>query len=106
MAVDNFLVAELVHHHLGNLVTGTPPDINDLVIPLTLGYQTVGVLGFNFLNLGFSGRNDFILLGRNQHVIRAERNASASRQRIAVLHQLVGEDDSFLKPAAPERLID
>ncbi len=49
VTVDDFFVAEFVHHHLGHLVPGTAPDIHHLVVTLALGNQTVLVLSLRSL---------------------------------------------------------
>jgi hypothetical protein len=50
----HFLMLQLVHHRLGNLViASTAPDINNLVVALANRYQTGGVLLLDFLHLGF-----------------------------------------------------
>ncbi len=86
MTVNGFLVTELVHHDLGNLITGTTPDINNLVVALTIGHQTVGVLNFDFFNFSFRRSNDLVFLGRDAHVVGTEGNTRASCQGITILH--------------------
>ena len=86
MTVDGVLLAEFVHHDLGNLIAGAAPDIHDLVVSLALRNQTVGVLGLDFFYFSLSRRNNFILFSRNKHVVGAEGNAGTSRQCITILH--------------------
>ena len=106
MAIDDFFMTELLHHDLGHLVTGTAPDINNLVIALTVGNQTVGVLAFDFFNFALGVGNNFALLRRNQHIVRANRNTGTGRQTIAILHQLVGKNNRFLQTTTTESRID
>ena len=103
LPVDDFLVAELLHHDLGHLIAGTAPDIDHLVVALAVGHQAIGVLALDLLNFLFGRSDDFTLLRRDEHVVRTDRDARTSRQTVAVLHQLVGEYDRFLQPAATER---
>ena len=72
MTVDDFLVAEFVHHHLGDLIPGAPPDIDHFVVALTLGNQAVFILIFDLFDLSLGLGNDLMLLGRNQHIVGAE----------------------------------
>jgi hypothetical protein len=44
-------LAELLHHRLGDLLVGARPDVDDLVVALTVGDQTVRVLVLDLLHL-------------------------------------------------------
>ncbi len=56
--INRLLGGQLVHHGLGNLVTGLTPDIHHLVVTLAIGHQTRGVLRLDFLHLIFGGGQD------------------------------------------------
>jgi hypothetical protein len=96
----------VVHHDLGHLVTGTAPDIDDLVVALTVGHQTVGVLvSISLTSASAAAMISCFLAGTSMSSEQKEMPARVAR-RIAVLHQLVGEDDGFLEAAATEGLVD
>ena len=104
--IDHVFLAQTIHHDLGNLVASTAPDIHDLVVTLANGYQTIGVLRFDLLDLFAGSVEDVCLLGRHLHIAGSERNTGTGGQLEAVLHQLVGEDHGFLQAAATERFVD
>ena len=104
--INDLFMTQLLHHHLGHLVAGAAPDINHLVVAFAIGHETIGVLALDFLHFFFSGRDDFVLLGRHQHIIGADRDAGTGRQPVAVLHQLVGKDHRLFEAAATECRID
>ncbi len=106
LAVDDLLVAELVHHRLGDLIPGPPPDVDDLVVPLALGHETGRVLTLDLLNFLFRLVDDGRLLSRNEQVVDANRKARARRVAEARVHQLVGENYRLADPAATESLVD
>jgi hypothetical protein len=99
-------MGQLIHHGLGHLVTGATPDVDHLVVAFTDGDKAGRVLLLDFLDLCFGCRDQALLLGWHQHVIDADRNAGASGQAEAGLHQLVGEDYGFFQAAATEALVD
>ena len=91
------LGTELVHHGFGNLVVGTRPDIDNLVIALTVGHETRGILILNFLNLSFSNGQDVALVLGNDHVVYANRNTGHRRKTETCVHQAIGKNDRLLE---------
>ena len=91
------LCAELVHHRLCDLIICSGPDIDDLVIALTLGNETRGILLLNLfhLSLGF-GQNAFLGL-RNNQIVDTDRNAGDRCKTKAGVHQAISEYDGFLQ---------
>ena len=73
--VDNRLGRKTFHHRLGDQVVGARPDIDDLVVLLTLGNQTGGVLIFDFFDFCFSLTNDLGFGFRNYKVVNTNRCA-------------------------------
>ena len=106
LIIDDLFTTQLLHHHLGNTIPGLPPDVDHLVVALSISDQAVGVLPFDLLHLLLGRCNDFVFLGRYEHVVRADRNSSTGRQTISVLHQLIGKNYRLFEAAAPKSSID
>ena len=72
------------------------PDVDHLVVALAGGNQTRLVLlpGSRRTSFSASSRIGFFL-GRDDHVIDADRDTRARREAEAGVHQLVGEDHGF-----------
>src|SRR5262249_21211468 len=69
---------------------------------LALGDETRRVLRLDLLYLLLGLADDRVLLRRDQHVVGGERDAAARGERVARLHQLVGEDHRLAQAAATE----
>jgi hypothetical protein len=98
-------LAELLHHHLADLLAAARPDVDHLVVALAGGDQTRGVL----VSISFTSPrplDELLLLRRDAHVVHAERDAGARGDGEARLHQLVGEDHRLAQPAAAEADVD
>ena len=61
ITVGHFLMGQLLHHGLADLITSAPPDIDHFVVALPDRYQTGGVLLFDFRYLVFSRCDQFML---------------------------------------------
>ena len=106
VAIDHLLGAELLHHHLADLLAAARPDVYHLVVALADRDQARGVLAFDLLHLGFGRLDHGVLLRRNAHVVHAERDSGAGRHGEARLHQLVGEYHRLAQTAAAEGGVD
>ncbi len=67
------------HQLLGNLLGGLSPDIDHLVISLTISDQTFLVLIMNLRDFFSRLREEPGFVGRDDHIIEADGNPSASR---------------------------
>src|SRR5487761_2073430 len=90
VGIGHFHRAELSHHRLGDVVSGSAPDVDDLVVALALRDETRGVLRLDLLHLRLGIGDDLVLFLGHQHVVGGERDAAARGQSIARLHQPVG----------------
>ncbi|MNX61114.1 hypothetical protein D3C86_920390 [compost metagenome] len=99
-------LGDFAHHLVSDLVRGLGPGVDDLVVLLTLGDQTISVLLLVFFNLGARFRDHLFLLGRDDDVVLAHGNAGLGGFTEAQLHHLVGEDDRRLLTAVTIDLID
>src|SRR5690606_24166457 len=91
--IDDRLGRQAFHHGLGDQIVGARPNVDDLVVLLTLGYQTGSVLLFDLLHFVVGATDDFHLGGGNLEVVDTDRGAGARREFEAGVHQLIGEDD-------------
>ena len=60
---------------IGYLLCDLGPDIDDLVVPFTVGDETLRVLGLDLGNIFFSSGHQFSFPGGNVHIIHADRQA-------------------------------
>ena len=89
----------ILHHLIGNLIRTGSPDINDFVIFLALGNQTVLILLFKFLNLSFGFGNQSGFGFRNNQIVFTERNTSLACIRKPKGHNLVDKQNRFFLAA-------
>ncbi len=94
IAVGHSFFTDAFHHGLGYQVIGARPDINHLVVLLTLGYQTGGVLGLDLFNVCFSARNDIVLFVRDSEIIHTNGRTRLGGVFVTHVHQLISEDNS------------
>src|SRR5690606_5833132 len=87
---------QVFHHRLGDLVIGTRPDIDDLVVTLATGHQTGSKLLLDLAHFVFRLGDDFHLGGRNHHVLDAHGRARVGGFTETEVHQLVSEDTGVL----------
>ena len=90
------LAAELAHHSLGYLVVSVGPDINDLIVLLTRGNQTIGILALNIHNRFFRLTKGFFLRKGNKHIINGDRNSRPGGKLVPHIFQAVSKDDCIL----------
>ena len=102
MAVNGFLFAELIHHHLGHRVTRFAPNVDHLVVTLARCHQTRHILLFDVFDFFFCALDDGVLFLRHQHVIDTDRNTCTGRQAETVLQQFVGKHYSLFQATFAE----
>ena len=106
MAVNGFLFAELIHHHLGHRVTRFAPNVDHLVVTLARSHQTRHILLLNVFDFFFCALDDGVLFLRHQHIVDTDRNTRTCCQTETVLQQLVGKNHSLFQAAFAERSVD
>ena len=106
VAGDDFFLADLRHHRLGDVVVGLGPDVDHVVVTLGTGGQTLAVLVVDVLHLGLGFGQDAHLLFRHHDVVEAERDARLGRHAEAGVHQLIGEDHRVLHADAAVHVVD
>src|SRR5690606_7990882 len=95
--VQDAVYLEVVHHRLGDLVVGTGPQVDHLVVLLASGDQTGGVLVLDLFHFAGGTLDDLGLLFRDLEVVDANRRTGDGRIGEPGVHQLVGKDDGFLQ---------
>src|SRR5204862_1656930 len=93
------LVGDLGHQLVGHAVGDLGPGVDDLVVLLTLGDQTVGVLLLILLGELLGLFDQALLALGDDDVVLAEADAGLGRLAEAQTHHLVGEDDRRLLTA-------
>ena len=104
--VDHGVFSNTSHQLFGDLFRGLRPDIDDLVVALAVRDQTFLVL---IMNLGhFRGRFSQVsrLVGRNRHIVEADRNARTRGVSVSESPQPVGEKNCGLVTQTPVALVD
>ena len=91
MAVDNRLDRQILHHDLTDFISGTAPDVHHLVIAFALRHETGGVLGLDLFHFLLSVINELLLLGRNLHIVNADRNTGLRGEVVAAVLQSVNK---------------
>ena len=71
LVVDELLGADLAHHLFGDLLRDLRPDVDDLVVALAVGDETLGVLLLDLLH---------VLLRRLEQLDLARRDLRSSTQ--------------------------
>ena len=89
--ISHHFGAEHIHHGLGHLLVGTRPDIHNLVVALTVGHQTRGILVLDFLNFTLRTFQNLALLFRHNHVVGSDRSTCAGSVTETRVHQLVSK---------------
>ena len=97
---------DLLHHLLGDFFRRLRPGVDDLVVLLAMGDQTVVVLLLEILRQRTGGVDDLPLGVRHHHVVLAERDAGLERVVEAERHDAVAEDHRLLLAAVAVDLVD
>src|SRR3569623_657236 len=92
--------AELLHHRLGHLGVGVRPDVDDLIVALTVGDETRHILVLDLLHLVLGGGDDAVLARRHHHVVDADRHTRTRGVIKARIHQAVREHHGGLEADA------
>ncbi len=82
------------------------PDIDDLVVALTIGHQTRSVLVLDLLDLFLGSRQQHFLLCGHDHVIRTDGRTGAGRKAEARVHELVSKYHGILEAQLPVTGVD
>ena len=82
-----------VHHGVGHFIVGRRPKVDNLVVLLTAGDQTVLVLTFEVLNLILRFTNQIPLGVWNDHVILTKRDTGRCCVLEAQTHDAVSKDN-------------
>ena len=105
-----FVVLDLAIEGVGDGVGGLCPDIDDFLIALAVGDDTVAVLLRNFFDLCVCVGEDFWFLFRNEHVDDTDRDTGTHRFHEAEGFQFIENLNCFLLTsglsAAPDDVTD
>ncbi len=97
---------EIAQHVLGDVLGTLGPDVDDLVVALTVGDQTFGVLLLDFLDFLNRKMDPLFLAGRNDHVVQADGDAGDGGEAEAGLLEPVGQNDGLLVAGQAETDVD
>ncbi len=92
-------LGDFFHHLVRNLVGAGRPDVDDLIVLLALGDETVLILLLVFLDAVFRGIDKRLLGLGDDEVIFTERNTGLAGIAEAQSHHPVAEDDRALLTA-------
>ena len=104
--VPALLAGNALHHGFGHALGALRPDVDDLVVLLTRGDQTILVLLLEVLDLLLSLTDDVPLVVRDHQVVLAEGNAGRGRVLETQRHQRIGEQHRILLPGRPVDGVD
>ena len=90
---------DFLHHCFGDFLGALGPGVDDLVVLLALGDQTVIVLLLELFDRFARFLNDRTLGAGHHHVVLAERDAGLEGVMEAERHDAVAEDHRLLLPA-------
>ena len=79
LLIGYFLGAEVAQHFVGDPVGDLGPDIDDFVVTLAVGDQTVFILLFDFADVVVGFFEQLFLARRNHHVFDGNRNSRLRR---------------------------
>src|SRR6266545_1326464 len=103
---DRGLDADLPHHLLGHLLRDLGPDVDDLVVPLADGDETLGVLGLDVVDLAGRALEELLLPLRDHHRLEGDRDARLGGVAVAEGADPVGEEDRLLLATEPVGEVD
>src|SRR5690606_10534074 len=86
------LLGDLGHHLRGDLLGGLRPDVDDLVVALSVGDQTLEVLVLDLGDLGLGLVEELGLLLRDDHVAQGDGGAGACRVVVPERQHAVGQE--------------
>ena len=105
-----FVVLDLAIQRVGDGVGGLGPDIDDFLVALAVGDDTIAILLGDFFDLLVGFCDDFWLLLWDQHIDDADRDSGAHCLHEAERFQLIKNLDGLLLPsdlgAAPDDVTD
>ena len=102
IAVEHFLLRQIVHHRFGDAVTRATPNIHHFVVALAVGHQTLAVLVFDFFHLGIGFGQQLGFFLRHFHIVNTNRDAAFGRKAETGIHQMVGENHRVTQAAQAE----
>ena len=79
LVVDQLLGADLAHHLFGDLLRDLRPDVDDLVVALAVGDETLGVLLLDLLHVLLRRLEQLDLARRDLEIVDADRDAGLGR---------------------------
>ncbi|OPY92646.1 MAG: hypothetical protein A4E73_00918 [Syntrophaceae bacterium PtaU1.Bin231] len=100
------IAADADHHFGGDLFRRLGPDIDDLVVALAVGDQTVHVLLLDPQDVLVGLADDILLVGRNHQIVQGKGNAGDRRVPEAQILEAVGQQDRRLLAAGPVAVVD
>ncbi len=106
VTLGNLCLSRRIHHGISHFVGTGRPGVDHLVVLLTTRDETVSILAFVLGDLLLGGVDQFLLGGRDDHVILAERDAGLAGFTEAQLHHLVTEDHRRLLATQAIDLVD
>ena len=97
---------QVAEHRLGDILGALGPDIDDLIVPLAVGDQTLGILLLDLLDL-LDGLVDPLFLGLgDDHVVEADGDAGQGGETVAGLLEPVGQNHRLLVAGETEGGVD
>ena len=106
LVVDELLGADLAHHLFGDLLRDLRPDVDDLVVALAVGDETLGVLLLDLLHVLLRRLEQLDLARRDLEIVDADRDAGLGRVGVPERPQLVGQEDGLLLAAGAVAAVD
>ena len=97
---------DVLKHLRGNTFSHLRPNIDDLVIALTLGQQALGVLLLDLFDFLVGLIKQLILDLRYDHITDRDRQTRLGRVAVAGRAERISNQHGLLRPAAAEGFID
>ena len=91
--IQHIFFTDRRHHLISNFIRSFRPDINQFIITLTRGDQTIVYLSFNFANFIVRFFNQPGFGFRNFKIVNPDRNTGLSCNLIPQILDPVGEDN-------------
>ena len=107
--VDRLTLADgrnTLHHLVGDEIRTARPDVDNLVVLLTLSDQTIKILLFEGLHLGFGLVDILLLQVGSRQIGDTERDAGVTGLTETKRHQAVTEDDRVLLTTVTVHVVD
>ncbi len=106
VGAKHFVNGEVSQHGLSDILSTLGPDVDDLIVALTVGNETFSILLLDFGNLFHRGAHKSILGFRNHHIIETDGDTGDGRIAVTGFFKTVSKQHRLFIPSQTEADVD